>query len=622
MSALLRSLLCTMTVTLAACSSDPCAGRAIGCDLDARSSDAASSETGMDGGSSLDGASPDASDASDASDAGRADGPLVGAGCSADLREVLDVNGAPIGRCPDDQGCSMGRCIEACAAASASKGSIACEFYAPTPPAYPPALPPCHAMFVTNTWSRPARLTVTRGGTSYDATRFGRIVQNGVPARMWPAVPAEGIPVDSVAVLFLSSDPMSVMPETGTPLSCPVTPAINLSTVISGTGQSMAWKVSSDVPIGAYDMMPYGGAPSFFPSAQLVLPASVYGQSYVVMNAPVGTASSPGPQWFQIVSTADDTTVRIRPTQDFAARAPLPALPRGVTTSITLPAGQVAQFEVRGDADPSGTVIVADRPIAVFAGNRFLRLQPTEAPGGDSTHQQQLPVNALSREYVGAPYETRRMDLMAETVPYRIVGAADGTTLAFDPPVPGAPTTVDRGQIADFRTNIPFVVRSQDAMHPFSFAQMMTSSTVPSGSRPGALEPYQGRLLGDEEFVISMPPAQFLQRYVFFTDPSYPTTSLTIVRKRKPSGVFAPVTIGCVGEVMGFRSVGSTGEYEYTTVDLLRAGVSASGCTNGRHTAVSEAPFGITVWGMDSYASYGYPAGGNAAVLADIPVPL
>jgi hypothetical protein len=315
--------------------------------------------------------------------------------------------------------------------------------------------------------------------------------------------------------------------------------------------------------------------------------------------------------------------VRIRPTADFAASGTLPALTRGSTTNANLTAGQYLQYQLPpGTSDPTGTVIVANRPVAVFAGNRFLRLQPMDAPGGDSTHQQMLPVSALSNQYVGAPHDTRRRDLMPEVIPYRIVGAVDGTTLAFDPPIAGVPLSIQRGTVVDFRTDQPFIVRSQDAMHPFSFAQMMTSSTVPSGSREGALEPYQGRLLGDEEFVIAMPPAQFLRRYVFFTDPSYPTTSLTIVRERTMAGAFAPVNIGCVGDVSGFRPVGSDGRFEYANVDLLRAGRSASGCTNGRHTAQSDAPFGITVWGLDSYSSYAYPAGGNAAVLAAIPVPL
>jgi hypothetical protein len=50
-------------------------------------------------------------------------------------------------------------------------------------------------------------------------------------------------------------------------------------------------------------------------------------------------------------------------------------------------------------------------------------------------------------------------------------------------------------------------------------------------------------------------------------------------------------------------------------VDLVRAGASQGACANGRQFATSEAPFGITVWGLDYYSSYGYPAGGNAASL-------
>ena len=39
-----------------------------------------------------------------------------------------------------------------------------------------------------------------------------------------------------------------------------------------------------------------------------------------------------------------------------------------------------------------------------------------------------------------------------------------------------------------------------------------------------------GLNLGDEEFVIVLPPAQFLARYAFFTDPTYATTNLVFTR--------------------------------------------------------------------------------------------
>jgi len=85
----------------------------------------------------------------------------TGAGCSADLRDVLDANGDVVGACPSGMGCSDGACVPACDAAEASGGNVACRFRAATPPSYPPALPPCHAVFVTNTWRSRAEASRT-----------------------------------------------------------------------------------------------------------------------------------------------------------------------------------------------------------------------------------------------------------------------------------------------------------------------------------------------------------------------------------------------------------------------------------------------------------------------------
>ncbi|MCC6876656.1 MAG: IgGFc-binding protein [Sandaracinaceae bacterium] len=563
-------------------------------------------------------ASIDASaDAGAAPDAGRRDaGPPIGSGCSADLRDVLGVAGQVLYSCPVDQGCSAGRCIAACDAARATRGTVGCDLFVPTPPSYPPALPPCHAVFVANAWPAAAVLHVLRGGVELDAAAFGRLVDNARPAAEWQPLPATGIPEGEVAVLFLSSDPNAVMPENGVPLTCPVTPAVDSATTIA-TGVADAFEIHADVPVRAYDILPYGGARSHFPSAQLLLPTNAWGPEHVVIGPPPGTYATPGPLWIQIVAREDATMVRVRPSVDLPESGGLPAIAAGTEQTITLDAGEWAQWET-GTRDPSGTLIVSDRPVGVFAGNRFLRLQPTPAPGGESAHQQIFPLDALAHVHVGAPYETRRADLAPEVVPYRLVGAFDGTALAFDPPIAGAPAALDRGEVADFAAAEAFVVRSQDAEHPFAMAQLMPTANVSGGSRPGAIAPGFGPWLGDEEFVLEVPPSQFLSSYVFFTDPAYPTTSLTLVRTRGAAG-FAPVSVDCLGEVPGFRAIGSSGEHEMASVDLIRAGVSAAGCANGRHVATSSEPFGLVVWGLDSYSSYAYPAGGNARALAELP---
>jgi hypothetical protein len=50
----------------------------------------------------------------------------------------------------------------------------------------------------------------------------------------------------------------------------------------------------------------------------------------------------------------------------------------------------------------------------------------------------------------------------------------------------------------------------------------------------------------------------------------------------------------------------------------VRADIGVNGCKNGHHLAESEGPFGLVVWGLDSYSSYAYPAGGSALALTDI----
>jgi hypothetical protein len=48
----------------------------------------------------------------------------------------------------------------------------------------------------------------------------------------------------------------------------------------------------------------------------------------------------------------------------------------------------------------------------------------------------------------------------------------------------------------------------------------------------------------------------------------------------------------------------------------------SGGCQNGRHTASSEAPFGITVWGWAQTSSYGYPAGAAVNSVNDVELPI
>ena len=540
--------------------------------------------------------------------------------CSADFHAVVDGQGQVLQMCEPTQGCADGVCIDACASAAASQANFGCAFLVPTPPSYPPALPPCFAVFLANTWGYPAKISVARGGMPLDISGAARLATPGVLPKDWPPLPAEGVPADSVGVVFLSSDPNAIMPENQVPLTCPFKPAVDASTVIKGSGRGAAFEISADIPLTAYDILPFGGARSHFPSAELLFPTSVWGVNYVTMAPPAGTHNAPGPMWLQIVGLEDGTKVELQPTANLVAGMNLPGVAAGQIGEFEIAAGEVLQWELapgQGTKDPAGSLLLSDKPVGLYAGTRFLRLQPVPAPGGEAAHQQNLAVTALGSEYVAAPYETRRKDLAPEDVEYRFVGVVDGTELVYDPPIPGAPATLAIGQVVDISTKAAFRVRSQDEKHPFALAQLMDTANLPGGSRPGATAPGFGLLLGDEEFVIVLPPAQFLERYAFFTDPTYATTNLVLTRV-KQADVFSPVTVDCLGEIGGWKPVGQDGIFEVTTVDLVRADIGVNGCKNGHHVAESEGPFGVVVWGLDSYSSYAYPAGGSATALSDV----
>lgn len=546
-------------------------------------------------------------------------GPTVARVCSSDLRSVLDEQGNVVQSCPPDQGCGGGRCVAACDAAAASHGNVGCDFVVATPSFYPGVRPPCFAVFVANNWVKPVKLRVSRAGASFDATAgWARIAAAGQPST-WAPVPATGIPEGKVAVLFLSDDPASV---NGTPLKCPVTPAVSTSggTAVpnsgpAGTGRGSAWHVVTDAPVSAYDIHPYGGAKSYLPSAELILPTSAWGKNFVGVVPPKGNRpSDPNTaQWVQLVASQDATTVKIVPKAALPAGTGVTAAPANVVTTYTLSAGQYIQWQPTGEV--SGTVVEADKPIAFVGGQAYLCLGSATSSGGgcDSGHQIVPPVSALGSEYVGAPYLTRRQGNKPESVPYRIVGTVAGTTLTYDPPVTGAPAAITVGQMVDFESTHPFVVRSQDANHPFYLGQSMTGCSVQEIATGG---------LGDEEFVNVLPPAQFLSKYVFFTDPTYPTTNLVFVRKK--SAAAKDVMVTCQGNpapwaVTGWTAAG--GGYEIAYADLMRLGSGVHGCANGPQSASSGTPFGIVVWGLDNYSSYAYPAGGNVATINTVVVP-
>lgn len=495
--------------------------------------------------------------------------------------------------------------MSACAAADANHSSIGCDYYSiDMDGAEGPPKGGCYTMFVANTSRDQAHLNLKWDGVTMDLSKYAKKPIGAGQSLTYGAYdPTAGLSPGEVAIIFLVQVPGFMH------VACPVQAALASGVQISGTGLGKAFHLQTDMPVVAYQMLPFGGGAAAATGASLLIPSSAWGNNYIAVSAMDTDGPTPpipvmdGPS-HNIVAREDNTTVTIRPKSAIGAGGGMPAGAANAPYTFTLNQGQYAQ--ITQFAPLSGSPITADKPIGVFGGHTIMSI---DRCCGDHGEQMLAPVQALGSVYVAAPHPDRKPG--GEPRVFRIYGAVDGTTLNYDPPNVG-PAQVNQGQMLEIRTPTPFTVRSQDDSHPFSMFTYMT----------GSGDQGQGGI-GDPDFVRLVPPPQYLFHYVFFTDPTYPFTNLTVVRSKKDS-IFYDVDLKCMGNISTWQPVGTAGEYEIATVSMVDHWNGLGGCNNGVQEMTSSGPFGVWVWGWGSedtstgWVSYGYPAGEGVLPINDV----
>ncbi|MBX3218440.1 MAG: IgGFc-binding protein [Labilithrix sp.] len=535
--------------------------------------------------------------------------------CSRDLKQVLDgCEGAEevVQQCSADQGCGGEACVDACLAAQAQRGSAGCEFLTLPPEDATGVNGSCFAALIANTWDRAVALTAEYDGAPLDISGSTYIVDRKGAATSESYTPLEGpLPAGQVAVVLLSDQSPVHDPIGGQIVHCPPSTkaALDFDPIRHGTVLTKSFRIAADAPVAAYASYPYGGEIGKYPTATLLFPVSAWEKEYIAVSPfdfPFDFwAQVPNHRWLQIVAAEDATDVTITPNADIGATPETAPAYAGQAQTYRLARGQVLQI-MQPRVNLTGSPISASKPVGLFGGSSATFLAATAA---DVLGQQIPAVAQWGSRYAVVPFRSRIQTFdsdFRENVPYTIVGAVDGTVLEYAPSRPnGAPETISAGESVHFFTDQVFVVKSQDKEHPIYAAVYMTGSGYGNGT---------GQLTtGDPDFVNVPPADQFLDRYVFFTDYTYPDTSLTVVRK-KVKGGFKPVTLECVGDVTSFLPLdGEDGEFEYAWVKLtegyVERTVDGKRCGYGRQEASSEGPFAITVWGTGLASSYGYVAG-------------
>jgi hypothetical protein len=531
--------------------------------------------------------------------------PCVDFSCSDDNQSVLCA-GEVVEVCSNGNYCVDSACVPLtpCEAAELFQSSEGCEYYAVKSELISDANGSCFAAFVANTSDQPVKLTVEYNGAVLPIASFTRIPSGqGKNIVYGPYDANAGLPVGEVAIMFLSRGPG------GFP-NCPAPAGILQETHVVGTGFGKAFRISTDYPVAAYQMLPYGGGSVAATSATLLLPTSVWDVNYIAINAYLKSqiVAQANPL-FSVVGQEDGTEITIDPKVAIVGGNGVAPGPAGVPAKYMINRGQTLQFSQPQEL--TGSPIVANKPFGMFGGASCLNVLPN-ATACDGAHQQIPPVKALGNNYAAIRYRNRVAN-NEESPPWRLVGAVADTNLTYIPAKPnGAPDVLTLGQVVEFNAPGPFIVASQDLDHPFYFAAYMTGGANYGGA-------------GDPEWVNVIPTAQYLDEYVLFTDPTYPETSLVVVRNKK-DGAFADVNLACAGNIGNWTPLGQ--DQEWTRVDLVTGNFQDQGnCSNGRHEMKSDNPFGVTVWGWGSnasqgfnsvYVSYAYPAGAAIKSINDV----
>jgi len=523
--------------------------------------------------------------------------------CSPDLRSVTTDEGVLVQACHDDEQCANGQCLSACDAAATNETSVGCDFYAAQL-----NRSGCFAAFIANTWATPVTLTAEYAGTALDMTKMARIPSGSGTSITYTPLAGNVLPAGEVAILFLDDGFCSTV----TGVELPQTRTGSDRVLASGIDHAV--HITTDRPVSAYTINPYGGGDSAVTSSTMLLPTSTWDTNYVAVD--VFAEFQDRGLTTQIVAMADATEVTILPTGQILAGGTVAASPAGVSQTYQLNRGEM--LELSNHEGLSGSPIQATKPVGVWGTTQALGI-PKDTLDVDSGHVEIPPVRALGSEYVAVRYRNRVAGAPEETPPWRLLGVVDGTTLEYEPArPPGAPTTLSAGQLVTFQAEGQFVVRSQGKSYPFYMAQHMTGCRILDPDMPVGCP-------GGPETINVISSAQYLDRYVFFSDPTYPETDVVVVRERAPDGTFKAVNLDCAGDLSGWTSVGKN--FEYTRVDLVRDDfVKQGACDNGRHEIKSDGPFSLTVWGwgtaeIQRAVSYGYTGGAGIREVTEVRVP-
>ncbi len=481
----------------------------------------------------------------------------ISTACRADGSGFVEVHCDPV------QGMSCGAsgvCEGACSPIAVGETYVGCDYW-PTVTGNMVSQVYDFAVAVSNTTSTPAQVTIDGGALT--AADVFTVAANSVAIRRLPWVGALKLCLGQSWSNCQSAHPNSARANGG------------------------SYHLRSNVPVTVYQFNPLDytkpGAPenSYTNDASLLFPTNAWRRDYYVVTWP--QTANLSPSLMAVTAYQDNTMVTITSKAATTAEGGAPAFVANVPQTVMLNKGDVIELGTAA-ADMTGSHVTSDKSVQVI-GAHYCANIPDGFGFCDHIEESMFPVDALSNRYIiNAPAVTTIPNGKEEMV--RIVATQPNTTLSYEPPQAGAPSTIalpgDFVQIS--RQAASYMIT---ANHKVLVAQLMEGSSVAGGT-------------GDPAMALSVPVEQYRMFYLFHAPTNYTTNYVDITA---PTG--ATVMLDGVA-VTNFTPIGTTG-YSLARITPLGAGPA----NDGNHSITGSMPIGISVYGYGMDTSYWYPGGLN-----------
>jgi hypothetical protein len=345
-----------------------------------------------------------------------------------------------------------------------------------------------------------------------------------------------------------------------------------------------AYRLRSDQPVTVYQFnaLQYqkSGVFSYSNDASLLLPTNVWRNEYYA--AAWQQLAGVNPSQLAVTAWKDGTKVTINAKAATLAGQGAPAFAVDVPQTVTLDSGDVLEITSR-TGDLTGSHVTSTEPVQVISGHYCANV-PNGVAACDHMEESMFSVDALGRRYmINAPAMTTLPNGKVETI--RIIATMPNTNLVYDPPQPGAPTTIAAagGFVEIASSAASFLITADQKV---LVAQYMSGQDAGGGA-------------GDPDMALAVPVEQFRTSYLFHAPTNYDSNYVDITAPMGTNIMLDGAPIGPITTAIGTSGFGLKRVFPLTT----------GPGNDGSHTITGDQKFGITVYGYGQYTSYWYAGG-------------